>query len=271
LASVIIPAHDEASVIERCLWSFRSCVSDFEVIVVCNGCTDDTADRARAFDDVRVIEIDAASKVLALNAGDAAATVLPRIYIDADVQIDPEAVRAVAQALIAGAPASAPLLVMDMSRSTLAVRAYFSIWRRLGYANDSMLGSGVYGLSAEGRARFGEFPDLISDDGFVYSHFAPTERVNPPGARFTTQAPRTLYATFRRRIRTTQGNKQLTRQTGRRIETPPPNWRDVLRRRPYLLPAAFVFLPVNLAADRVAERRLHVGRVEWNRDDSRGV
>jgi hypothetical protein len=40
---------------------------------------------------------------------------------------------------------------------------------------------------------------------------------------------------------------------------------------PYLLPAAFVFLSVNLAADRVAERRLQVGRVEWNRDHSRGA
>ena len=265
LASIIIPAHDEASMIELCLSSFRSAISDYEVIVVCNGCTDDTAERAGAFDGVHVLEIEPTSKVAALNAGDAAATVVPRIYVDADVQIEPDALGAVVQALIDGAPAAAPLLVLDTSHSSLLVRAYYAIWCRLGYANQSALGSGVYGLSAAGRSRFGKFPDLISDDGFVYSLFSPGERVNPRGASFTTRAPRTLTTTFRRRVRITQGNKQLARQAGRRMEVPRPSWVDVLRRHPYLLPAASVFLPVNFVADRAAERNLRAGTFEWNR------
>ena len=46
--SVIIPACNEAGYIEACLHSLlASEPAQFEVLVVANGCTDDTADRAR--------------------------------------------------------------------------------------------------------------------------------------------------------------------------------------------------------------------------------
>ncbi|HTZ45498.1 MAG TPA: glycosyltransferase [Jatrophihabitans sp.] len=273
LASVVIPAHDEAAVIERCLAAFLGppggpASPEFEVVVVCNGCRDDTAGRAAGFAGVRVVEIPTPSKVAALNAGDGAATVLPRIYLDADIEVSAGALRAVAEALAAGAPAAAPLPELDLAGCSLAVRAYYLLWRRLGYVRRQLIGSGVYGLSAEGRGRFGAFPELISDDGYVYSHFAAAERVNPPGARFTIRAPRTARGVFHRRVRIAQGNRQLRELTGRQPEVPGPFWRQVLLRRPWLAPAATVFLGVNLLADRAAGRRLRAGRADWNRDDS---
>ncbi len=58
-ASIIIPAHDESATIDACLTSLLDdphC-DDLDVLVVCNGCTDDTADRARAHGaPVRVLE-----------------------------------------------------------------------------------------------------------------------------------------------------------------------------------------------------------------------
>ncbi len=73
MISVIIPAHDEGSVIARTLEAMTNGAApgELDVIVVCNGCTDDTAAVARRFGPpVRVIETDIAGKSHALNLGD---------------------------------------------------------------------------------------------------------------------------------------------------------------------------------------------------------
>src|SRR5436305_10679684 len=100
--SVIIPAHDEETTIGRCLEGLLADAreDEFEVIVVCNGCTDRTADVARSFErGATVIEIDRASKYLALRAGENHASGFPRFYIDADVITSAQAVRDVAAVL----------------------------------------------------------------------------------------------------------------------------------------------------------------------------
>ena len=269
MASVVIPAHDEAAVIEGCLRRLAPVLSELEVVVVCNGCNDDTASRAQAFSGVQVTEIHVASKIAALNIGDEIATVMPRIYLDADVHIDVEDLQAVILSLATtDVVAAAPLPKVDVRGSSVLVRAYFAIWQRLGYVNHNVLGSGFYGLSAEGRRRFGAFPDVISDDGFVYSHFTRSERINPQDTYFTIRSPRTLRALYRRRVRIAQGTKQLALH-GRRMDVPGPSWIVVLLKNPALIPIAPVFVITNLLAAVTAGRRLRRGTSTWNRDDSR--
>ena len=81
MISVIVPAHNEARVIGRCLRSVTEGArpGELEVIVVCNGSTDGTAAVAGAFEGVRVIESREASKAAALNLGDLHATGETRI------------------------------------------------------------------------------------------------------------------------------------------------------------------------------------------------
>ena len=101
LGSVVIPAHNEDAVIERCLDALFTGIAaeELDVIVVCNGCTDDTAERARQLPyPVRVLELERAHKPAALRAGDAAALVLPRLYLDADVVLPGESARRVLDA-----------------------------------------------------------------------------------------------------------------------------------------------------------------------------
>ncbi len=47
MASVIVPAHNEASVIRRCLDSLNGQAGLDTLIVACNGCTDNTAEIVR--------------------------------------------------------------------------------------------------------------------------------------------------------------------------------------------------------------------------------
>ena len=77
VTSIIIPAHNEQAVVARGIQALaRDAGADsYQVIVVANGCSDDTAGVARrAWDRVDVVETDIPSKSNALNLGDAKAT-----------------------------------------------------------------------------------------------------------------------------------------------------------------------------------------------------
>ena len=89
-----------------------------------------------------------------------------------------------------GALAAAPVMDVDLRGSSLAVRAYYRVWMRLPYVRDGMIGVGVYALSEEGRRRFGEFPEVIADDGYVRMLFGSGERIrvdDAPGPRLRTR------------------------------------------------------------------------------------
>ena len=269
-ASIVIPAHNEAATITSVLriFSEEAGPAEFEVVVACNGCTDDTARIASGFAGVTVVDIAQPSKIAALNAGDAAATAFPRIYLDADIAVTLDSLRAVVAALENHAPAAAPLPVLDTHHCSLGSRAYFSVFSRLGYVRRHLIGAGVYGLSESGRRRFGKFPDVIADDAYVYGLFQDEERFNPPGATFTIRVPRTLRAIYRRQVRMTLGNLQL-KAMGHPVSAPLPNWQRVLRANPRLIPAGVLYTAVQgfaLLHARWLLRRRAVGA--WNRDET---
>ena len=62
--SIILPAHNETRIIYRTLDNLNRLIAGekFEVIVVCNGCVDDTAAIIEQFDNVALIQTDVASK-----------------------------------------------------------------------------------------------------------------------------------------------------------------------------------------------------------------
>jgi glycosyltransferase involved in cell wall biosynthesis len=178
LASVIIPAHNEAAVITRCLDTLFADIEPWEldVVVACNGCADQTASLARASGHpVRVLELQVASKSAALRAGDEAARTMPRLYLDADVLLRGSAARQVAQRLRGGAIAARPPVVYSSEASSPAVRRYFRARSRMPSLLGHLWGAGVYGLSAAGRARFDVFPDVMADDLWIDLLFEPSE------------------------------------------------------------------------------------------------
>jgi glycosyltransferase involved in cell wall biosynthesis len=214
MISIVIPAHNEEAVIAAGLRALTEGAGpdELEVIVVCNGCRDQTATVARAAGPpVRVIETDVASKPNALNLGDAAACGFPRFYIDADVAISLEAVRRIAAILDRGeALAAAPAVETVFLKGTQpAVRAYYEAWMSLPYVQEGMMAAGAYAVSREGRTRFERFPDVIADDGYFRLLFTSEERREVGGAVCRVLAPTNLSDLIKIKTRSRLGVIQL--------------------------------------------------------------
>lgn len=178
LGSVVIPAHDEAAAIGRCLDGLFAGFQpgELDVVVVCNGCSDETAALARSSGHpVRVIELGAASKPAALRMGDLALSAFPRLYVDADVLLPGPAARLVLERLRSGALAARPPVRYETSGASGPVRSYYRARSQVPAVLGSLWGAGVYGLSAAGRSRFGSFPDVVADDLWVDRLFSAEE------------------------------------------------------------------------------------------------
>jgi glycosyltransferase involved in cell wall biosynthesis len=178
LGSVIVPAHNEASVIRRCLDALFDSVeqNDLEVVVVCNGCRDATATLARnSGHSVQVVELATASKAAALRAGDAVARVFPRLYLDADVVLTGSSARRILAHLASGAVAARPPIRYEIDRASALVRSYYRARSQMPAVLHSLWGAGVYGVSAAGRGRFDAFPNLGADDLWIDGQFDPAE------------------------------------------------------------------------------------------------
>src|SRR4051812_16230142 len=96
--SIIIPAHNEAAVVARTLNSILANKLDrpLQIIVVANGCTDETAEVVRRFNDtVELVETPVGSKTHALNLGDRVAKYDLRAYLDADIELSDNVLQSV--------------------------------------------------------------------------------------------------------------------------------------------------------------------------------
>jgi hypothetical protein len=209
--AVIIPAHDEEKVIGRTLRALAPLadVPSIEVVVVCNGCSDQTAAVARGFAWVRVAEIAEASKTAALNAGDRLASRWPRLYLDADIELAPEAVLKTLEA-VAGPTlrAARPAHAYDISAASPLVRGYYRARSRIP-GPLRLWGAGGYATNEAGHRRFGSFPAVTADDSWFDAQFADHEKhvVDTPPMRVRT--PRDAAALLRVLTRQRRGYVEL--------------------------------------------------------------
>lgn len=268
---VVIPAHNEASVIRRTLAALQpdATVHGVEVLVVCNGCQDETASLAR-LGGARVLEIPQAGKVAALNAGDAATDAYPRIYLDADIELSPGAVPALLRALEGTRPlVAAPRHETDLTGASRVVRSFYRAFENLPYLSFDLVGAGCYALNQAGRRRFEGFPDITADDLFVQGLFSDGERVVLDTATFRVRAPRTLTGLLAVRTRTYAGNAeaQASGMSGHMASTGGSALRSLLlqvRTGKIRAGDALVYGLVNLEARRRSARK----DGGWLRDDS---
>ncbi|WP_353988183.1 glycosyltransferase [Ruicaihuangia caeni] len=282
LGSVIIAAHNEAAVIGRTLTALEPAVSDgsITVIVVPNGCRDDTASIARTFPGVVVSELEQASKAAALRAGDALAASGPRIYLDADVVLTARAARDVLRTLASGAIAGRPPHRFDSSHATFIVRRWYAVRERLPSISHALWGAGCYALSVEGRDRFDEFPDILSDDLFIDDLFTRDEITIVPTDPVVVRAPGRAADLVRILRRSYRSQHEVMEGTGRSAAAADGvggrvsagqrgqlhDLAQLLRREPWRVADAGIYVAVVLYS-RV-RARLSTPTVHWERDES---
>jgi glycosyltransferase involved in cell wall biosynthesis len=267
ITSIIIPAHQEETTIGRCLSSLlmQAEPGEFNIIVAANGCSDHTAEVARSFPGVEVIELAEGSKIGAVNAARERATIGPHIYLDGDLSITTAAARALSAAVSNGkALAAIGRMDVDLSHSTFAVRQFYKAWRLSPYFDHGKFG-GVYALSVEGQTRIGHLPRLTNDDEFVSRQFTREETASVGEASFTAMAPARLADLVKVRTRVQRGNRELV---ARGAKTKGPGFKTFAARiglRPHLWLGFCIFTIVNLMAAAKA-RKAKSG--VWERDDS---
>lgn len=186
--AVIIPANNEAAYIGPCLAALLAqdaVAGPLVVVVAANACTDATVAIAQGFQARMVArgwqlicdDSTVPGKIGALNRGDAlVGDGVPRVYLDADVICDPGLIGQLR--LVLDRPqATYATGTLAVARARSAVtRAYADLWTRLPFVQGGAVGAGLFAVNGAGRARWGVFPDIISDDTFVRLHFAPSER-----------------------------------------------------------------------------------------------
>jgi len=191
MLSVLIPANNEADRIGACLAAILASPLPQapdkrpEIIVIANGCNDDTATIASDYTDMAVskgwylivLNVQEGGKLNALNIGDECASNDTRIYLDADVIVSPLLIGQLYAVLDENTPVYASGTVIIMQPKTWISRAYKRIYARVPFFTEGVPGCGLFAVNGQGRARWDHFPDIISDDTFVRLQFSPKERI----------------------------------------------------------------------------------------------
>lgn len=272
-ATIVIPAHNEVFGLSRLLPLLLGSAApgEFRVIVVCNGCSDGSADAARRHgSDVEVIELAQPSKAVALAAGGAAARAYPVAFVDADVALDTESVRGLVAFL--GRPgilAAAPTRRLVRERVSGPAGWYYDIWERLPGVKSGLFGRGVIVLSEAGFRRVSALPHFISDDLAFSETFQPGERGISGDSVVSVWPARTWRSLVRRRVRVVQGNREL-REAGHVSKSASTSVGDLLgivRAEPRMAARLPVFLATTIVS-RLVERRTRASRPTWMRDET---
>lgn len=185
--SIIIPANNEAAMIADCLLHVLASdgPSRAQIIVAANGCTDQSVAIAKSFVTTAthrdwqlvVLDLEEGNKLTALNAAEQIATGKSLVYLDADVTVSPPLLRQIAEALDVDQPRYASGALQFSHSPSLATRLYARTYARVPFIANGLPGAGLFAVNRTGRALWGEFPKIISDDTYVRLLFSPDQRV----------------------------------------------------------------------------------------------
>ena len=215
---IVIPAYHGAHTLHRSLESIGD--QDFrgslQVVVAVNDGLTETADAAHrmlapirdAGADCTVVETERGRRS-ALNFAEKILSTGPRLYLDQDARLSRRSLTELFEILRPTTSIEFAALRPQIAPSSRRlIRAYYDAWCDLPYVRESPATMGAYAVSANGRGRWTEFPEIHSDDKFVRLQFAPAERA-VVDASYEVLAPDSLPELIRARRRYIRGNREL--------------------------------------------------------------
>ncbi|MEL6584344.1 MAG: glycosyltransferase family 2 protein [Pseudomonadota bacterium] len=211
--TVLIPAHNEASVIARCLTPLAAwaAAGKAHVVVIANACDDETFAVAKsACPAAIVLETPVGGKTNALNLAMTYALDGAVLCLDADLVTTPDALEALAAPLMAETHAGAcGRMEVSLDGVPFWVRQFYAGWLLNPYQDAGKFG-GLFGVSAPTARALFPLPKLTADDEYIARFAEDGGIAYRPECAFTVQAPRKLADLIRIRRRSYRGTKALT-------------------------------------------------------------
>ena len=212
--AVLIPAHNEEAVIERTLSTLLRSAKpvEFRIYVVCNGCSDETANRVHSnFPGVTVLELVEASKTAAINAGLRATRAAKVLLLDADIELSTQDARSLTSALDDPTiDAAIGHMEIDDSDSSWAVRSFYRIWAHQPYLKNGKFAAAI-ALSRSMLDRIGELPNVTADDTYLRQMISKDNTAVLDQVHFRARVPKSVTTLIRVRARVHRGNRELKR------------------------------------------------------------
>ena len=276
--SIIIPAYNEAALISETLTFLLAdqCLTHVEIVIVCNGCVDQTADKVRLFIaeyadflntkaiSVVIIETEKASKTNAINIGIKQSSFAFYVLLDADILINGSDILTLVEELTdRKLKAISPSIVFDFSQSSFWVRQYYQVASQSYYNVDYRL-SNVIALSASGVEKIGVLPELIADDDYIRKQFLPAEIAVSKQCEYRFVCAKTFSSLFQVLTRVERGNMQLASYPHqvKQLERPQGFYRLPKKSFPF-------FFIIKLLVVIRAKLQLKLGKItQWERDES---
>lgn len=217
--TVVIAAHNEEHNIGERIENILQCEYPAErlnIVVACDGCTDRTAQIARQYRSVTVLDLPRRGKAAALNEGVAASTGEVVVFTDARQRFATDAIMHLVNKLhcLGIGAVGGELVLMDHEGAPQSMGAYWS-YEKLLRKLEAMVGSPVQcsgAIYAIWRKHFVRMPEgLVLDDMWIPLHVARRGyriALEHQAKAYDTVTP-TYEREFKRKVRTLAGNYQL--------------------------------------------------------------
>ena len=272
--SIIIPAYNEEKLIANSLSSLalflpKNCT---EIIVICNGCQDQTyAVAKKTIDTITssltahcnflLINLKINGKINALNEGVKLSCNKTVVLLDADIKVSSSDCAVLVKTLYEHSLlAASPKVIFDFDKSNYLVKRFYACISQSTYNKQHRIAN-VIALTPYAINKLFPLPQVIADDAYIQRIIGYKEYkiINKLTYKFT--CPETLISTIKVQSRIIRGNLEL-----KKIYPNLENQKNTLPALKFVDKAIFICIKVTALIIASIELKLNIKK--WHQDES---